>query len=146
MNEKLIFALKASAITPFIWFIERYVFNDWDFLITLALLVLADAIIIIALTFANRGYLIVHGLRDFTLKTFALAMTVICLSIIDLALIKGEGSAVIDFINSGFYSVMLGFMFASILKNLHMIYPWDFIEHLLDTFNLKKKKKIDGDY
>jgi hypothetical protein len=145
MEQKLVFGFKASILTPLIWFIETYVFNDWDFLITIVLLVLFDGVVMIILSLVSREFMVLDGLKNFALKSFAVTTTVLCLSIIDLAVIKGEASAVLDFINSGFYSILLGFMGASILKNIYRIYPWEPIEILLDKLELKHKNKMqDG--
>lgn len=145
MEQKFILALKASVLTPLVWFIEKYVFNDWDFLITIVLLVLFDGAVMIVLSLIKRDYKVLDGLKNFALKSLAVSMTVLCLSIIDLALVKGQGSGVLDWVNSGFYSILLGFMGASILKNIYLIYPWDFIEYLLDKLESKHKiKKDDG--
>jgi phage-related holin len=145
IQDKMIIAFKAFIFGPIIHFIETYVFNDWDFLVTVLLLMFIDAIIMTVRALMQRTYKIETAFNDFFKKTLAITFTITCISIIDLALIDGERSVFIDWVNGGFYSVLLMFINVSILKNIYHIYPLPIIADILDKVDKwKGKNKNNG--
>jgi len=137
--------IKSLAFTPIVFFVEKYVFNDWNFIVSILLLLILDGLTLVILALVKENYTVIEGLTEFGKKTFATTMTVICLGIIDLASVKIEAGIVIDWINSGFYSVLLGFLGVGILNTIYKIYPWEPIKYLLDKFEMKRKEKIGQD-
>jgi hypothetical protein len=139
IEDKLVIAFKAFVFGPVIYFIETYVFRDWDFLITVLLLIFIDAMVMSVRGITDRTYKIETAFRAFAAKTMAITFTLMCVSIIDLALIDGQNSMIIGWINGGFYSVLLVFIGVSILKNIYQIYPLELISDILNKLDKWKK-------
>ena len=139
IEDKIIIALKAFIFGPVIYFIETYVFRDWDFLITILLLIFIDAMVMSVRGLTDRTYRIETAFRAFAAKTLAITFTLMCVSVIDLAMIHGKNSIIIEWINGGFYSVLLVFIGVSILKNIYHIYPLEIISDILDRLDKWKK-------
>jgi hypothetical protein len=135
--------IKGFALGPIIYFIERFIWNDWDFLTTLVLLILCDGMVMAIRSLLDRKYEIIHAFRDFAMKTLALTLTVLCTGLLDNAVIKGEASLFIEIVNSGFYAVLLLFVGISILKNIYGIYPLDFINDLLNRIDKSRRNELD---
>jgi phage-related holin len=139
IEDKIIIAFKAFIFGPVIYFIETYVFRDWDLLITILLLIFIDAMVMSVRALSDRTYKIETAFRAFAAKTMAITFTIMCVSVIDLALIDGKNSIIIEWINGGFYSVLLVFIGVSILKNVYQIYPLEFISDILNKLDKWKK-------
>ena len=139
IGDKLVIAFKAFLFGPIIYFIESYVFNDWNFLITVVLLLFLDALVLSIMALLIRDYKIEEAFRSFLLKSLAISLTIIVISIIDLSFIRGEKPLAIQWVNMGFYAVLLTFIGISILKNIYRIYPWDAIKYLLDKLDKFKE-------
>jgi len=135
--------IKGFALGPVMYFIERFIWNDWDFLTTLVLLILCDGLVMGVRSFVDHKFQIIHAFRDFTMKTIALTLTVLCTGLLDNAVIKGEASLLIEIVNSGFYAVLLLFVAISILKNIYGIYPLDFINDLLNKLDKRRRNESD---
>jgi phage-related holin len=135
IEDKIIIAFKAFIFGPVIYFIETYVFRDWDLLITILLLIFIDAMVMSVRALSDRTYKIETAFRAFAAKTMAITFTIMCVSVIDLALIDGKNSIIIEWINGGFYSVLLVFIGVSILKNVYQIYPLEFISDILNKLD-----------
>jgi hypothetical protein len=135
--------IKGFALGPIMYFIERFIWNDWDFLTTLVLLILCDGLVMGIRSLLDHKYLIMHAFRDFAMKTLALTLTVLCTGLLDNAVIKGEASLLIEIVNSGFYAVLLLFVAISILKNIYGIYPLDFINDLLNKLDKRRRNESD---
>jgi len=135
--------IKGFALGPIIYFIERFIWNDWDFLTTLALLILCDGLVMGVRAIIDRKYEIIKAFQDFSIKTLALTLTVLCTGILDNAVIKGEKHFFIDIVNSGFYAVLLLFVGISILKNIYGIYPLDIINEILKKIDKRRRNELD---
>lgn len=143
-QDNLLIAAKAFVLGPIIYFIEQYVFNDWSFLISIVLLLFVDGFIMTVRGLTERDYKMEKAFREFASKTFATVFTIMCISIVDLALIRGETNMIIEWVNGGFYAVLLTFFMVSILKNLYHIFPLDFISDILDKVDKWKGKPNDN--
>jgi len=154
LNQKQIFNVHSAIyfgplltyiqIKPVEFFEER-VFNDWDFAAGLMLLVLLDTVAggiahIAHSTFSGRDLY-----RKLATKLFGICAAVICIGLLKNTLINGEENLIAFIVDSGFYSVMLAFEGASVMKNLYKIYPWEPIKFALsklEVFYDKKENKV----
>ena len=143
-QDNLLIAAKAFVFGPIIYFIEQYIFNDWNFLITVVVLIFVDAIVMTFRALTELEYKIVDAFKQFASKTFATVFTIMCISVIDLALIRGETNIIIEWVNGGFYAVLLVFFGVSILKNIYHIYPLEVISDILDRIDKWKGKPDDN--
>jgi hypothetical protein len=144
-------------------FFERRVFNDYDFLLGLLMLVLLDTITggfkaINSYKMFGESYLRDNQgkkVRQFSgrvfyekmsKKLFGITVAVVCLGVLKNTKIAGEEGLIQELISSGFYSVILGFEGASVLKNSYGIYPWEPIKLILkklDIFINQKTGKVE---
>jgi len=143
---------------------EKYIFSDWPFLTSLTFLVLLDTITGGVGAWLNRvwseeeqrfktefsGRTLYKKLGT---KTFGITVYVISIGILKKTVIDGEENLMADLVDSGFYSVMIGFELASILKNTYKIYPFEVLKIALrkleifyDKRNDKVKTDNDGDF
>lgn len=120
---------------------ERRVFNDWDFLIGLSLAVLFDTLTggiasILKKEFSGRALY-----KKLGTKVFGICVSVACIGLMKNTLINGESNLMSYVVDAGFYSVMLGFEGASVLKNCYKIYPWPPIKLVLAKLEIFYNKK-----
>jgi len=157
--QKPVFILEQS---PFDFFHTR-VFNDYDFLAGLLMAVLLDTLAGGIRAFNEfetlEGVLILDSKgkkkRKFSgrvfyekmgKKLFGITVAVLCLGILKNTKIAGEHDFISGLASSGFYSVMLGFEIASVLKNAYGVYPWEPIKialNRLDIFINRKTGEIE---
>lgn len=137
-------------------YFEQYVFNDWSFLPSLTLLVLLDTITgglgayltpiksadgkVIGTEFSE-----IKLYRKLASKTFAIMIYVVSIGILKNTVIDGEENIMASLVDSSFYSVMMAFELASVLRNTYKIYPFEIIKVALEkveVFYDKKKDKV----
>lgn len=132
--------------TPTLYIFEKYVFNDWDFLVSLCLLVFLDTLFGSVASLIDGTFKPSEGLKKFGLKVLALTGTLLCIGVIDNALIAGERNWLSGVIDAGAFAIMMGFEGASVLKNLYRIYPLEVVKNLLSRLEVyydRQKKKVD---
>lgn len=140
-------------------FFEKRVFSDYDFLFGLVFLLILDTIgggIAALLTYKKdengdfvlsasgkkcRAFSSVTLYKKMSKKMMGIILALLCIGILKNTLIDGETNVIEKIIDAGFYSIMLGFEGASVLKNAYRIYPWEPIKIILrklEVFNDKK--------
>jgi hypothetical protein len=132
--------IKAFIYTPIIWFIERFIFSDWDFGISLLIALLFDGFISIMVSLFRKDISVLKMLTEWSLRSMVLALGVIAVSIVDKALIEGNKNELIDWVHSGFLVIFLVAILAGILNNLYMIYPAEWIKEALKKIGFKKNE------
>lgn len=149
-SEKLTFGLHMMMYgTPIVYFIERYLFNDWDYLVSLALLVGMDTLMG-AIAHAKEGNFSTKlGIRGFLIKVASLTATLLCIGIIDNTTIGGHGSILEGVIDAGAFAIMMAFEGISVLKNIYRIKKFEVIVWLLQKLDvltsIKKENKDEKD-
>lgn len=143
-DEKLTFGIHMAIYgTPIVYFIEKYIFNDWNFLISLFLMVMMDTLLG-AIAAAKEGkFSSKEGVKGFGIKVGSLAATLVCIGIIDNATIAGKGSILEGVIDAGAFAIMMAFEGISVLKNIYRIKKFEVIVWLLqklDVLTSIKKK------
>lgn len=142
--QKLIVGFKILAFgTPILLFVEKYVFSDWNFLISLMLLVGLNTVIgsiaaAIAGEFSSKLFY-----KKLTIKIFGIASVLIGVGILKKAQIDGEENYFADILDAGIYSLLGGLEFLSLLKNAYKIYPHHFIKDLIEVIESWYFKKIN---
>lgn len=135
--EKLTFGLHMGTYgAGLLFFVERYVFNDWDFLISLFILVFLDTIFGCLRAIKEGRFKVRVGLSGFALKIIILACTVFAIGVIDNSRIAGESTWFQGYVDAGAFAIMLGFEGASVLKNLYALKPSPIIEYVLKKLDL----------
>lgn len=132
--------------TPITFLFERYVFNDWDFLISLMLLFFLDTVVGSAAAIVEGKFKPTIGMKRFGLKLIGYTLTILCIGVMDKALISGKANWMEGVIDAGAFAVMLAFEGASVLKNIYRIYPFEPIKHLLAKLEIyynKQKDKVE---
>lgn len=135
LYSKFIFASKSIVFTPIIWFIETYVWTDWNLLISISLLILLDGVVLGFKALIRKDYDAAKGLRDFGLKTFGIAITIAGVGVLDNAMIRNDSVEALQAINYGFYTMILAFLFISLLTNIYKIYPIEPIRKMIERLN-----------
>jgi hypothetical protein len=134
-GAKLYFALKFTIFTPLIYFIEKFIWNDWNLLITVILFIFLDAFALLLRSLTDKSFSFNTAFKSFGLKTSSISLVIFGIGVFDQAMIKGQPIEVLEMINYGFYTMILGFMFISFLTNIYHIYPWPPIKKILDKMN-----------
>lgn len=153
----ILFLIHNFFITEIPYYFQKYVFSDWSFLASLTLLVLLDTITgglgayltpiksvdgkILGSKFS--GVLLYKKLAN---KTLAITIYVVSIGILKNTIIDGEANILAEIVDSGFYSVMMAFELASVLRNTYKIYPFEVIKLALaklEVFYDKRKDKVD---
>lgn len=148
ISEKLVFGFHMGIYgTQLLYFVERYIFNDWDFLVSLSLLVLFDTCLGAVRAVKERRFSVRTGMVGFGLKVVILACTIVAIGVIDNSRIAGDSSWFKGYIDAGAFAIMLGFEGVSVLRNLYSLKPMPVIEWLLKKLDLltyiKKDEKED---
>lgn len=136
-SEKLIFGVHMSTYgASLLFFVERYVFNDWDFLVSLSILILLDTILGVKVASKNNLFQAKLGIKGFATKLVILACTVIAIGVIDNSKIGGESSWFSGYVDAGAFAIMLGFEAISVLRNAYILKPSPVIEWLLKKLDM----------
>ena len=145
--QKLAFALHTLMYgTPAFYLVERYVFNDWDFLISLMLLFFLDTLVGSVAAIVEGVFKPTIGVRKFGLKLIGYTLTILCIGIMDNTLISGRANWLEGVIDAGAFAIMISFEGASVLKNVYRIYPFEPIKILLAKIEIyynKQKDKVE---
>jgi hypothetical protein len=137
LSQKTAFGLHMLMYgTPISILFQRYVFNDWDFLVSLMLLFFLDTFVGSVAAIIERDFRPTFGIRLFSLKLIGYTMTIICIGIMDNTLIAGKSNWLEGIIDSGAFAIMIAFEGASVLKNIYRIYPFEPIKLLLKKMEI----------
>lgn len=137
LSEKLIFGFHMGTYgAGLLFFVEKYIFNDWDFLISLFILVFLDTIFGCLKAVKEKRFKVRAGLTGFALKIIILACTVFAIGVIDNSRIAGESTWFQGYVDAGAFAIMLGFEGASVLRNLYALKPSPIIEFVLKKLDL----------
>lgn len=135
--EKIIFGFHMGTYgASFLFFVERYIFNDWDFLVSLFILVFFDTIFGCLRALKEGRFKVRDGVTGFALKIIILACTVFAIGVIDNSRIAGESTWFQGYVDAGAFAIMLGFEGASVLRNLYALKPIPIIEFVLKKLDL----------
>lgn len=149
LSQKTAFGLHMAIYgTPVLYLFERYVFNDWDFLISLMLLFFMDTFVGAFASIIEGKFKPTLGARMFVVKLIGYVFTVICIGIMDNTLIGGRVNWLEGVVDAGAYAILMSFEGASVLKNIYRIYPFEPIKIMLAKLEIyydRQKKKVDPD-
>ena len=156
-GSPILFVIHNIFINEIPYYFEKYVFNDWSFLPSLTLLVLLDTITgglgayltpiksadgkVIGTEFSG-----IKLYKKLANKIFGITIYVVSIGILENTIIHGEANVLADIVDSGFYSVMMAFELASVLRNTYKIYPFEVIKlalEKLEVFYDKKNNKVN---
>ena len=143
--EKIFVAIKLISIgTPLLLFVEKYVFSDWDYLISLMLLVGLNTIVgsIAAAILGEFSTKLFY--KKLGIKIFGIAIVILGVGILKKAKIDGEENYLSELLDAGFYALMGGLELLSLLKNAYKIYPWEIIKIAIESiqsYYFKKRNK-----
>lgn len=144
LSQKTAFGLHMAIYgTPVLMIFEKYVFNDWNFLISLMMLFFLDTLVGSIAAMVEGVFKPTIGVKKFGFKLIGYTMTVICIGIMDNALIAGQANWMEGIIDSGAFAVMIAFEGASVLKNVYRIYPFEPIKLLLRRLEIYYNKNQD---
>lgn len=144
MSQKTAFGIHMMMYgTPVLLVFERYVFNDWDFLVSLMLLFFLDTFVGSVAAVIEGVFKPTIGIKRFGLKLIGYTMTVICIGIMDNTLIGGRANWLEGLVDAGAFAVMISFEGASVLKNIYRIYPFEPIKAILKKLEIYYNKKED---
>lgn len=129
--------------TPISILFQRYIFNDWDFLVSLMLLLFLDTFVGAMAAFIERDFRPTFGIKRFVLKLIGYTMTIVCIGIVDNTLIAGKANWLEGIVDSGAFAVMISFEGASVLKNIYRIYPFEPIKLILKKLEIYYNKQQD---
>lgn len=132
--------------TPITFLFQKYVFNDWDFLVSLMLLFFLDTLVGSIAAMIEGIFKPTIGMKRFGLKLIGYTLTILCIGIMDNTLIGGRENWMEGIIDAGAYAVMIAFEGASVLKNIYRIYPFEPVKILLKKLEIyynKQQNKVE---
>ena len=132
--------------TPVMYLFEKYIFSDWDFLISLMLLFFLDTFVGSLAAIVEGKFKPTLGFKLFAIKFICYTITILCIGIMDNTLISGQANWMEGIIDAGAFAVMIAFEGASVLKNVYRIYPFQIIQLLLRKLEIyynRQKDKVD---
>jgi small basic protein len=142
--QKIIIGFKLIAIgTPILLFIEKYVFSDWDFLISLMLLVGFNTIVGSIAAVIHSQFTSKLFYKKLSIKIFGIATVLIGVGILKKAKIDGEENYYSEILDAGIYALLGGLELLSVLKNAYKIYPHHLIKDLIELIESWYFKKIN---
>lgn len=119
--------------TPLLLFVEKYVFSDWDYLISLMLLVGLNTIVGSVAAKVEGRFTTKLFYKKLGIKTFGIAIVLLGVGILKKTKIDGEENYLSDLLDAGFYAIMGGLELLSLLKNAYKIYPWEPIKYAIES-------------
>jgi phage-related holin len=144
LSQKAAFGLHMTLYgTPILYVIERYIFNDWDFLISLMLLFFLDTVVGSMAAIVEGIFKPTLGFKRFSMKLIGYTMTIICIGIMDNTLISGKANWLEGIVDAGAFAVMISFEGASVLKNIYRIYPFEPVKFMLRKLEIYYNKQTD---
>lgn len=142
--QKLLLSFKLISIgTPFLLFVEKYIFSDWDYLIGFMLLVGLNTVTgsiaaAIAKEFSTKLFY-----KKLGLKIFGITIVLAGVGILKKLKIDGDENYLSDIIDAGIYSLMGGLEFLKMLKNAYRIYPHQIIRYLIELIESWYFKQVN---
>jgi phage-related holin len=133
-----------AQLEPFVSLLGSFndrVFNDWDFFIGLMFLVFLDTLVGGLASILEHKFSARKLYKKLGSKVFGICISVACIGILKNTLIGGEENLMAFIVDSGFYSIMMGFEGASVLKNSYKIYPWEPIRIALSKLEIFYNEK-----
>ena len=131
---KLMMILGVSmTLTNVMNFINIYIFNDWDFLIWLGLLIAIDTIVGIIRSVKEKIFN-PTSLGKVFFKIVLYALSLITVHILIYFKVNGEHPSLMNWIDQVFFSAMMSREGWSIFKHIALIYPDFFPKWILKRF------------
>ncbi|WP_373399691.1 phage holin family protein [Algoriphagus halophilus] len=147
LSQKSAFGIHMAMYgTPLLYLFEKYVFDDWDFLVSLILLFFMDTVVGSIASIVEGKFKPSQGAKMFGMKLIGYTFTVICIGIMDNTLIAGRANWLEGIVDAGAYAVLMAFEGASVLKNIYRIYPFEPIKLILAKLEIyynRQKNKVD---
>jgi hypothetical protein len=126
-------------------FFEQYIFNDWDFLVSLVLIILFDTLFGVILSIKNKNFSAMYGISRIVIKLLYITLGVMLIGIISNIRIDGETSLLYEYVDAGLFSVLIGFESMSALKNLYNLNPPTIIKKPIEKIIHKMSKWLEYD-
>lgn len=132
IKEKLQIAILSFSVgLPVLTFVERYIFNDWDVLISVSILMFTDTVFGLVASIKNSTFSATKGMTMFLIKLATMAGILMCLGTIALST-SGDSILFGDVVKNGCYSVLIVFEGMSVLKNIYKVKQISAIKTILE--------------
>lgn len=128
-------------ITGVFVFIENYIYNDWDFLISLLVLMVLDLITGIWKSIKNNTAVTSIGLRDTAIKVIQYSVFLIVVHVLINFKVDGKTIGLLNYADELGYSFLIIIEAKSILENLQKIDDRLDLSPLIDRLKILIKKK-----
>jgi hypothetical protein len=135
-----LFGLKMSIFTPIIFFIEKYVFNDWGILISVFMMLLLDGAAMLMRVIWGRQFKAETAMAMFAKNSLSIAVVIFSTSIMDLARLKGAEIEALAFFHVGIYVIIFSYLIASIWTNLYGAFQLELLRQLIEKFSIRRNK------
>jgi phage-related holin len=130
----------AGMFTPVWAFVNKYLWNDWEFLRWLSILLVLDLFSGVVKSWMKKVHIVSHGLRLTVIKIVQYGGFLIVIHVLENFTIKGETVAVYSWMTVPAYTLLMGIEAKSIFENLQELNRKfkleDFIERIKDTIKL----------
>lgn len=120
----------ASVLTPIIQTIEKYIFNDWNFLKSLAVIVAIDTVLGIAKAFIAHS-LSVNAFGKMIIKILVYMSVLICANVITTFQVDDKNVHTFSFIETWCYVALIAREASSIFRNAAILLPGFFSKKIL---------------
>lgn len=136
--------------SPFLFF-ESRVFSDYDFLFGLLMLICLDSLagglaaVLEKDEKGERRFSAVKFYSKMAKKLVGITIAVLAIGLLKNTIINGEENIMAYLVDAGFYSLMLSFEGASVLKNSYRVYPWEPIKWVLKKLEIFNERKNEAE-
>jgi len=133
----------AGFLTPLFIFIQKFIYNDWNFLVWLLVLMFLDLFTGITKAVRNRTAVTSTGLRNTVIKVFQYGVFLIVIHVLIHFQIDGKEVGVLSYADEAGYTFLIVIEAKSIFENLQVLNPRVDFSGIIDKLKsvLPKKKE-----
>lgn len=108
-------------LTPALCFIQKYVYNDWNFLTSLLILMFLDLVTGVAKAYKIGKIVTSTGLRDTLIKIFQYGVALIVIHVLVSFQVDGKAMTILNYADEAGYTFLIVIEAKSIFENLQKV-------------------------
>lgn len=108
-------------LAPALVFIQRYVYSDWNFLVSLLILMFLDLVTGVAKAYKTGKIVTSTGLRDTLIKIFQYGVALIVIHVLVSFQVNGQEVTLLNYADEAGYTFLIVIEAKSIFENLQKV-------------------------
>lgn len=139
LKKILLIMLASAPLTIVLEFVNKYLYDDWSFLISLVILISVDTALGFFKAWRNK-VVSSKGFSDIITKLFLYSMTLITVHVLMNFTIKGKHPVLVGYVDDFVFTSLMLREAISIFENIALINP-----KIVPSWLLKKLKSFDSE-